>query len=222
MALIGNLLEAISFDNGPQPDGKKVVVGLEYYRTVVPNDKEAVAVIEPDLKKGPWIAGGAPLRWYQGLAVGDSDIDVFCRDEIQAQETIDRIKSYGRFVVKHESDNALTLGYRSIGEWQDRWIIQIIKRRYFKSLQDVIDNFDITVCQIGTTGNEWVMNADTARDIREHNLRFSQPLHADAAKRLTKYWTYGYRPVEGTLEAIQNNPDSVWKFTETGDYENAF
>jgi hypothetical protein len=200
---------------------RSTVPDPKMFPLVHPGDIAPLGLIGPTAN-GPWIAGGAPLRWYQGLAVGDSDIDVFCRDEIQAQETIDRIKSYGRFVVKHESDNALTLGYRGIGEWNDRWIIQIIKRRYFKSLQDVIDNFDITVCQIGTTGKEWVMNADTARDIRERNIRFSQPLHADAAKRLTKYWTYGYRPVEGTLEAIQNNPDSVWKFTETGDYENAF
>lgn len=222
MVDLAKLLDGTDWPKGYQGDGVKDVTGLDLYPTVPVADREAVAVIEPDLQQGPWIAGGAALRWWQGECVGESDIDVFCRDEIQAQETIDRIKSYGRFVVKHESDNALTLGYRRVGQWNDQWVIQIIKRRYFKSLQAVIDNFDITVCQIGTTGTEWVMNSTTAQDIRQRNLRFTLPLHADAAKRLTKYWVYGYRPVPGTLEAIQQNPKGVWKFNETGDYENAF
>jgi hypothetical protein len=62
----------------------------------------------------------------------------------------------------------------------------------------------------------------TARDIRERNLRFKLPLHQDAPKRLTKYWTYGYRPVPGTLEEICRNPDTRWQFSQEEDYNNAF
>ena len=48
------------------------------------------------------------------------------------------------------------------------------------------------------------------------------PLQPDAAKRLAKYWTYGYRPVPGLLEAVQNNPIGKTEFQIDGDYENAF
>ena len=49
------------------------------------------------------------------------------------------------------------------------------------------------------------------------------PLQPDALKRLVKYWTYGYRPVDGLLDAIQNNPAAKWQFgAETEDYQNAF
>jgi len=100
--------------------------------------------------------------------------------------------------------------------------LKVIKRRYFNSLQEVIDNFDISVCQIGTGGNEWLLGDETARDIRERNLRMYFPLQPDAAKRLSKYWTYGYRPVKGLLSAVQNNPVAKKMFQSNEDYENAF
>jgi len=196
-------------------------VRIEEYPTINRKDLEPVSIIEPDLKHGPWIAGGAPLRWYQGQPVGESDIDVFCRDVIQADELIERIKSYGRYTIKFQSENAITFDYWSKSN-NDRWTIQVIRRRFFKDIQEVISSFDITVCEIGTTGTEWVLGTNTARDIREHNLRFKLPLQPDAPKRLTKYWVYGYRPVEGTLEAIQNNADTRWEYSHEEDYQNAF
>jgi hypothetical protein len=191
------------------------------YPTIPRKDNEPVAIIEPDLKRGPWIAGGAALRWYQGQTVGHNDIDVFCRDTLQAQEVIDRVKSYGRFTVKYESDNAVTMDYWDRST-DGRWTIQIIRRRFFPDLQAVIDSFDISVCQIGTVGAEWYLGKDTARDIRERNLRFTGNLQPDAAKRLVKYWTYGYRPVDGLIDGVMNNPEGRWKFDLSEDYNNAF
>ena len=194
---------------------------LTEFATVHKADSEPATIIWPDDKNGPWIAGGAALRWYQGQPVGENDIDVFCRDSIQAQYVIDQIKSYGRYQVKFESENAVTLSHHT-KDYNNVWTIQVITRRYFKSLQEVIDSFDITVCEIGTGGNSWLLNSRTAQDIRERNLRFKLPLQPDAPKRLTKYWVYGYRPVEGTIEQICNNPNTRWSFTETEDYQNAF
>lgn len=185
------------------------------------NDDEPMTIIAPTLRDGPWIAGGACLRWFQNQPVGESDIDIFCASEAQANSIIDEIKSYGRYTTKYESDNAITLTYHSI-EHSKEWTLQVIKRRYFRSLKEVIDNFDISVCQIGTGGNEWLLGKDTARDIRERNLRMNMPLHPDAAKRLAKYWTYGYRPVDGLLEAVRTNPVAKQVFQSNEDYENAF
>ena len=197
------------------------VVDVVEFPCVHKDDSEPVSIIWPDLKQGPWIAGGAALRWFQDQAVGENDIDVFCASEEQAQRVIDDIKSYGRYSTKWESDNAVTLTYYTIGAGKE-WTIQIIKRRYFMSLKDVIDNFDITVCQIGTAGNDWLLGQYTARDIRERNLRMKLPLQPDAVKRLTKYWTYGYRPVEGLLESVQNNPLAKKEFHGDNEYETAF
>ena len=190
--------------------------------TVHYKDFEPVTIIEPDIKTGPWIAGGAPLRWYQGLPVGDSDIDVFCRSPKQAMDIIERLKSFGRFTVKAESDNAITLDYWNKESYDNRWTIQVIRRRFFNNYDEIIKNFDISVCQIVTDGTHVELGEYTARDIREKNLRMTQPLHDDAVKRLTKYWVYGYRPVDGLLDAIVKNPTSRWEFNPGEDYQNAF
>lgn len=184
-------------------------------------DDEPVTIIAPTLKEGPWIAGGACLRWYQGQPVGESDIDIFCANEEQANRVIEEIKSYGRYTIKFESENAVTLSYYSKDNLKT-WTLQVIRRRYFNSLKEVIDNFDISVCQIGTGGNEWQLGKHTARDIRERNLRMNMPLQPDAAKRLAKYWTYGYRPVDGLLDSVKSNPVAKQMFQSTEDYENAF
>jgi hypothetical protein len=66
------------------------------------------------------------------------------------------------------------------------------------------------------------LGKQTAKDIRERNLRLKIPLQPDALKRVVKYWTYGYLPVEGVLEAVQNNPIGKWQFELDEDYNNAF
>jgi hypothetical protein len=45
------------------------------------------------------------------------------------------------------------------------------------------------------------------------------PLMPDALKRLVKYWTYGYRPDDGLIEAVQNNPVARWEFSPEEDYK---
>lgn len=215
--MIGNILSDI-FESSTTPS---VPVTWETRPTVHPNDQEAVEVIKPHLEMGPWIAGGAPLRWYQNMPVGENDIDIFCRDALQAAEVVNRIKLTGRWSTRYESENAITLDYWPHKEYSNKWTLQIITRRYFTSIQDVIDNFDITVCEIATCGNEWVMNQWTARDINNKTLNFKEPLQPDALKRLVKYWTYGYTPLHGTIQAIQNNPTAKWKFNPEDDYNNA-
>lgn len=201
--------------SGEKPD-------IKSYPTVNLADHEPVSVINPSLENGPWIAGGACLRWYQGQPVGESDIDVFCKNAAQAKRVIDDVKSFGRYNVKFESENAVTLSYYAHDSVMSEWTIQIITRRYFADLREVINNFDLTVCEVGTAGKEWLLGPLTARDIRERNLRFKLPLQPDAPKRLTKYWTYGYRPVEGTVEMIQSNPNTRWVYAADEDYRNAF
>jgi hypothetical protein len=201
-----------------QMNGEKAASEF-FYPTVNSADQEPVNIIKPDYEKGPWIAGGACLRWYQGLPVGESDIDVFCASAIQAQQLVEHIKSYGRFHVKADTENAVTIEYsKKGGSFMDSWVIQIITKRYYTSLKEIVDNFDVTVCQVGTTGDNWILGDYTARDIREKNLRMNIPLQPDAVKRLTKYWTYGYRPVPGLLEQIQTNPNGRWEFNPSEAY----
>ncbi len=198
---------------------------LQKYKTVHFNDYLPINIIKPDIDEGPWIAGGACLKWIQNQPVGKySDIDVFCKNEQQAKELIDYIanhlglKNHNGYTQKlFESKNATTF---SIDANYNHWKIQVITCNYFNSIQEVIDLFDLSVCQVATTGNEWILGEKTAKDINQRNLRFNKITSA-APKRLIKYWTYGYTPVSGTIEVIQNHPDCNWDFTNDEEYANA-
>ena len=203
-------ISPVHANHGTEPPSYK-------FPTVHPLDSEPVNIIQPNNIQGPWIAGGACLRWIQNQPVGDSDLDVFCSCKEQAQKVIEQVKSYGRYSNKFTSDNATTLDYYSHNNTM-QWTIQIITKRYYTDPQEIINNFDVSVCQIATDGERFLLGKDTAKDIRERNLRMRMPLQPDAVKRLTKYWTYGYRPVEGLIEAVQNNPDARWEYQVDEDY----
>lgn len=214
---IDDFFEDAKVDTNPV-DSKTVEVVS--YATVPYQDREPFSIIQSDSLNGPWVAGGACLRWYQNQPVAENDIDIFCKNAKQAADLINRIKSYGRYVVKFTSENATTIEYISqdSNATTNRWIMQVITKRYYESMEEVIDNFDLSVCQIATDGRQWILGTYTARDIREKNLRMQDVLHADAVKRLTKYWIYGYRPVEGLIDRIRDNPESRWEFEGGEDY----
>ena len=217
------------FDWGPMPFTKKkprqeLAKKLFLYPTAHKEDQLLVNIISPDLKDGPWIAGGACLRWFQNQPVGEySDIDVFCKNEKQAQKLIDYIKNEvglshfnGHTSTIIKTDNACTFNVNANSR---NWKLQIITCKYFDTIQDVVASFDITVCQVATSGNEWILGTDTAKDINEKNLRFNR-ITNQTPKRLVKYWTYGFTPVPGTIETIQNHENCTWNFVGTIDYDN--
>lgn len=199
-----------------------LIIKEHSYPVIHVDDWLPVTAIDPDMKDGPWIAGGAALAWFKKTSVGiHKDIDVFCRDEEQAKKTINRVMKVFN-VSKHnifESDNATTI---PVAKGELNWKIQVITCRYFKSIHDVISSFDISVCQVATTGYEWILGDNTAKDIRQNNLRFNT-ITSQSIKRLVKYWTYGYIPVEGTLEKIQQSDAACLNdFSSDQEYSNAF
>ena len=188
------------------------------YPLVHADDQEPVRVICPT-PQGPFIAGGSCLQWYQHKPIDQADIDIFCVDSNQVKELKQRLHAQATVQEKYHTENALTYAYVSKSKIRRYWTVQIITKRFYDSLQDVVNSFDISVCQIGTDGTNWVMGEHTASDIRNKVLRMNYPLQAQAAKRLVKYCSYGYRPVDGLIENIVQNDISAWKFTSMEEYE---
>jgi hypothetical protein len=214
-----SLIFSLEPEKPPLPD-----LPVQDYPLVHQNDQVPVNLIAPS-SQGPWIAGGATLQWYQSQELQMHDIDVFCAGPEQADQLCQRLAPYCN--VSFQSNNAVTYQLtscvsRALDAPQKTWSIQVIKRNYFDSVQDVINSFDITVCQIGMDGHTWTLGKMTASDIRQKNLRMTLPLLPDAVKRLTKYWSYGYRPVPGLLKSIAQNPESRWTFDPSEEYNHAF
>lgn len=226
MSLFSNQLFDEIYGKEPKPIKKELWKELSKYPTVHSEDQLPVNIIKPDLKNGPWIAGGACLRWFQNKPLGShSDIDVFCKSEKQAEKLINYIINHlglshhnGHAHVVIKTNNACTF---NISANNRDWKVQIITCKYFDNIQDVINGFDISVCQVATTGKEWVLGEMAAKDINERNLRFNH-ITKHAPKRLIKYWAYGFNPVTGTIETIQESSDCSWDFAGADDYDNTF
>ncbi len=207
------------FDFFDTPKTPTTAVIVQGYEPVVMGDWEPVSTIAPT-PDGPWIAGGATLAWFNGHAVGESDIDVFCRDVEQKNILEQRLLEYGAQIT-FRSNNAVTFTYSSKngGMTAPTWKIQLITREYYDSLQDVIDAVDISVCQIATDGIQFVFGEYTLEDISNRVLRMSDPPRAGALKRYCKYVAYGYRPTVGLHESIVDNPNTTWEFEFSDDYD---
>lgn len=218
------------------------------------HDRTLVDVIAPNIKTGPWIAGGAALAWYNGQPAGSGDVDIFFASKEQFDETLQRIQqafndknekpyfspivnggwsagdelefyasSNNSVSVLFDSPNALTLSTRRLekdGGAID-WRIQLIRKHYFSSWQDIINMFDITVCQVVTDGMMYYLGPQTAKDIKHKKLHFTK-LQSDSVKRLIKYWSYGYEPESTLLEDLVNNSNFDWDFESDQEYQNAF
>jgi hypothetical protein len=191
---------------------------LYYYPVVDDADQPIMRIIEPNMKNGPWVAGGAALGWYNNKQVKDNDIDVFCSSEEQQIMLTNRFKTMRNVTTKHSSDFATTF-YVEIE--REGWTVQIIKCRYLNSAEEIIKAFDISVCEVVTDGIKFVLGDNTAYDIKHKLLRMKIPVRPDAIKRFAKYYSYGYTPVEGLFDLVVNNPAGSTEFTVDGDYNNA-
>jgi hypothetical protein len=220
------------FSHNPKRKNKTSVPYSPPTNLIHNEDREAMDVIRPDMERGPWVAGGAPLSWYNKMPLEAGDVDIFCNSLKQAKEVIKRLEATNRASQHYKTDNATTFRYGSYKNFtrvapavpsitmqMDKdWHLQVITKRFYKSAQEVLDNFDISVCQIVMDHNTLLLGETTARDIREKKLRFVN-YREDSVKRLSKYWTYGYRPAEGTLENIRTMFNKDYEFSMDDDYD---
>lgn len=176
-------------------------------------DQAAVTLIAPNMENGPWIAGGAPLRWELGESVDlHHDIDVWFRDPEQFSAAVLRVREHADIVI--ETPNAHT--YRFYHANDGTRTIQLVKANFFESAQEVIEHFDFSVCQIVTDGKTIRYGEHTRADICARRLRVVKS-RDDCAKRIVKYLAYGFKM---SLEDIRENfaMTKTWQFTHE-DYE---
>jgi hypothetical protein len=183
------------------------------------DDKPFIEVIKPNMKNGPWIAGGAVLQWINKMPVGLSDIDVFCKDEQQAREVLKRVSGFG-YGSMHKTANAITMKDLSWNKKPYTQMVQIIHCVYFESPEQILDSFDFSMIQLVTDGTEVIHGPNTLKDIRSKSIRVTKFNGEHFLKRLTKYITYGYTPLEETLQYLGDT--LVTDFTGSTEYDAAF
>jgi hypothetical protein len=168
-------------------------------------DYYPVNVISPDIDDGPWIAGGAVLSWYFGEEVlSGQDIDVFCKNKLQADAVVNQVLSCPDSSVITITDNATTLKLA-------KWTIQVIHLEFCETVEKTINRFDISLCQIATDGRKWAFGGTTISDIDDRIIRMPGDLQLKTAgARLIKYWIRGYMPCPGLVSRIQKDAPNSW------------
>lgn len=150
---------------------------------------------------GPCIAGGAARRVYQGLPLQDADIDVFFFSYSQLAEAKKFLLERGAN-LKHESKAAWSF---TVPVQDIEYKIQLIRRRTYGNSEDLIKDFDFTVCQIVTDGEHFIHAKETFPDIDEKKLRLApegRVAPVNIARRAVKYLNYGFTPVDGVMEKV--------------------
>lgn len=162
-----------------------------------------------NMEDGPWLAGGAVRKLHLGQPIGESDWDIW----FKSAQQFDRCEKYMHSLgadVAYSSNNATTFKYNYNGETQQ---IQLIKRRFFETPQEVINQFDFSICQLLTDGNKLLLGKTTAQDLDTRTIRLgSDRMQSHVVTRLVKYIVYGYYPSRELAELIEQRTLEVnWK-----------
>jgi hypothetical protein len=175
-------------------------------------------LVKASLSDGPWIAGGGPLTWYNQQPTLENDIDIFCKDTDQANDIVKTLNTKSGSSMLCQTANAVTFEVYSVAAdfgrttrhtFKGRKKVQVITCKYFNSAQEVIDDFDITVCKIVTDGYKYITGENTIKHIKNKELAFTK-FTPNSMKRYVKYSAYGYTPSAETFAELvkfySNNP----------------
>lgn len=123
------------------------IVGTNNKPKIKPTLENIVSVVYKSGDQGPWIAGGCGRQ----VVVNDrmfNDIDVWFRTVYQLEQTklrLDNAFGYEMYET-YNSGNAATY---QIGDYK----VQLIRRAYYNTVEDVFNSFDFTCCQVALDEN---------------------------------------------------------------------
>lgn len=180
-----------------------------------------------DINKGPWLAGGAALKLYKEDFSYESDYDIWFSSEQQLRAVFEKVVNNANQKDKtitssietcirnifsdddsktsklvHESDNAFTFHVPSIGKVQ---LIKLIK----PTLSELLDDFDITICQVATDCSTIFLTDVALHDINKNVLKLSN-INKNSGARLVKYRLYDYKFDNTLVTSLKNDKTFEW------------
>ena len=169
-------------------------------RGVTPTLKNIVDTIysvrKPNLP-GPWIAGGMGRQLVRG-ETEFNDIDVWFNNAEQLHDLNCRFQQVflDNCYCIYSSPNAETL---QVGDFK----VQFIRKQFYRSVEEIFDNFDFTCCQIAVDENIQAYGPGI-EDAKNSKLKLNQLDRHGFIYRYAKYLGYGFKmDPEEFLEVIE-------------------
>lgn len=157
---------------------------------------KALPITETDLQK-TYIAGGSVKDFALDNVIA-GDVDLFFGDDRTCKSVLAAIldDATARDIMRSDYSTSLSI---MIGGRD--WNFQLVHRKFYETVQDVLDDFDLTVCQFAVgfkdnskeSGHLWTTDEalwDTARG-QMNLIRIDRPFQL--MKRISKYEAKGFK-----------------------------
>jgi len=142
------------------------------------------------LQDGVWLAGGA-IRAMMGSNEKIDDFDLFFAERPLVERTRKILEDDG-FVLKFECPQGFLYTYKKITN-NGMLKVQIICEHFYRDMEDVMAEFDLTACRFVTDGKTVGFYYSSYRDTKKKRIVFNQmPYPAATLKRIAKYGNKGY------------------------------
>lgn len=177
-----------------------------------------------------YLAGGSVRRAIRGEPLGLSDIDIFFRSHNDFQKVVEILNrvhtgsmhpNCRHYQFTDSDESPFTLEEILAAEPlhpvnQDKAThvpIQLIHSSYFDTVEDLMDNFDFTVCQMAYYKDQYLIAEQALADEENRVLAFAT-VEYDPNRfkhnRLLKYAKHGYTPNLDVFNRVFLGPDALY------------
>jgi hypothetical protein len=156
-----------------------------------------------------WIAGGAVRAFMLNRPI-TTDVDFFFKTQ----------EAFGAFVERFGGDEGKRLAATehhttfkaTVGE--TAYKVQAIKIGFYDTIEDCLDSFDFTICQLAAHGGKLYAGQYTMWDLGRKRLALHKLTYGAATvRRLLKYTSQGFTACQGCivslLRAVGDNPGVI-------------
>lgn len=142
------------------------------------------------------LAGGALRRTLTNQPL-DSDLDLFFVSVSAFNFTLSILRQHN-YETLYENDYNVTLQRKG-----DTFKVQLIKFIFPATPEELLDNFDFTICQFVLLQNEFYTTDMALWDLGRKRLGVNKISYAvSSVRRLLKYSRQGYTVCSGTIQGI--------------------
>lgn len=138
---------------------------------------------------GPWVAGGAARKFWFDESL-DTDIDIFFK-------TKEQFLNYECAIAKFCKRISSTK-YANTYLWNDIKV-QLIKYRFFKDIESLLNDFDFTICQYAFDGQNMWYSQKSMNDSLSKILVFNNvKVPIQTLRRVIKFEKQGFKTLYDT------------------------
>lgn len=163
------------------------------------------------MESGPWIAGGCARRLWYGLPWKASDVDLFFPDQASFDDACSLLETlhiktdvihadgYSTSLLQTKgptvTENAKTYLVQIGKIYPNIATVQVVCKQWPATVDDLFDNFDLTVCKFASDGRTVVAKPIAVDDCQSMTLRSEPDSNLmPLAGRIVKYSIYGFEP----------------------------